>query len=730
MNKKTYYILILLSSLLVFFQNCGSYDSVNPNGGFDSEVPVDGEPQIKVQGSRVEYWANDFQISSWYKIDKDTFRVISPALGIDKNYVYCKDRALPFVDLATFEYMGHEEFYKDKNGFYKCINKYLPHSEVEMSSVAENVFRDLRTGQVYRNEFMVDYDWDSLRDLPGSYLYDKNYFYHGDIIITENKGEGYRIVDRLLVVGDRVFFGVHEMPESYDTNEPINGSRYTPHLSEVYYSNYFITGIRPSDVRGTAGGNFIFTEDKVFRNGSWIKDIDPSSFRQINSQYYRDADTLYLQSTKIDSVDLNGLKRAFPFHSVIMTNSRGRVFANRSPEVFMDQLEMLSEFYARHGDEIIAFPYFYVLANVDAQTFEIFEEASHYAKDKDSVFYRGNLIEGANPATFEVVTTQLARDQNNIYFERRLLTPIQEGVELEVLSSEFMRYGDKVFRYSVEIEGVDAATFEVRGYDYAVDSGKVYYRNREYEQTNPGASRLVGVRGALVLEDKVILEFREVALGDPEGFQILGKFESREALWRDSTKLYFDRHELAGADPENFEIIGIDTRQRNPIIQSNGRVFVGGAEIPTSDLSSVKYIGGGYIESDGQVYYNGQVLEGVSPLGFGPSSIRHLYTDGSSYYSGPTRYYDATGPILKHVGNLVQVGESFFIQRNRIEFSFTLDQYEPMDNVGIYDRIADHILYRGVDIEGVDASTFEVTGYSRGRDVNQCYNADRAQACN
>jgi hypothetical protein len=58
--------------------------------------------------------------------------------------------------------------------------------------------------------------------------------------------------------------------------------------------------------------------------------------------------------------------------------------------------------------------------DADPQTFRVLKN-SNYAKDKQKVFYKGIVIEGADATTFEALEEGYARDKNHGYYEK---TPV------------------------------------------------------------------------------------------------------------------------------------------------------------------------------------------------------------------------------------------------------------------------------------------------------------------
>lgn len=98
--------------------------------------------------------------------------------------------------------------------------------------------------------------------------------------------------------------------------------------------------------------------------------------------------------------------------------------------------------------------------------------ASGYAKDKSSVFFRGDVISGADGASFKVLEGGYAVDKASVYFEGR------------------------------KLGGFDAATFRVlpkqqpsHGFHLTMDKNGIHYRDEKVPGVDMGSVRLVGFGG-------------------------------------------------------------------------------------------------------------------------------------------------------------------------------------------------------------------------------------------
>jgi hypothetical protein len=223
----------------------------------------------------------------------------------------------------------------------------------------------------------------------------------------------------------------------------------------------------------------------------------------------------------------------------------------------------------------------------------IFEKDARYARDNRSVFFHGMAIEGADPATFAVLTGNMpfegdvsrniatgktlyfpepgiAADKNSVYWGRYAYKSIHPG-SIEVLSRTFFRYGNAVYaaRFREEEEKsmkgspavwrfdrVDAPSFRVLDTMYFRDKDRVYCGD-----------------GLYIVKD-----------ADVHGFVVLG-----EGYARDSTRVFFGGDIVADADPATFEALPLPDEIRTYATyrlafgRDRSRVYVHQSVIPGQD---------------------------------------------------------------------------------------------------------------------------------------------------
>lgn len=92
------------------------------------------------------------------------------------------------------------------------------------------------------------------------------------------------------------------------------------------------------------------------------------------------------------------------------------------------------------------------IEGADPDTFSVISQS--YAKDNNSVYYDGRRVEGADPSSIQLVTS---------------------GINASKYESGYLISGGKVFCYGQVIEGADAASFSYLLGSYAMDKEYLYY---------------------------------------------------------------------------------------------------------------------------------------------------------------------------------------------------------------------------------------------------------------
>lgn len=141
------------------------------------------------------------------------------------------------------------------------------------------------------------------------------------------------------------------------------------------------------------------------------------------------------------------------------------------------------------------------------------------------------LAHDVDAPSFAALSEEYAKDKNTVYY-----TWISPG-----------RF------WVVEIPGADPATFEVMDFNLAKDAHRVWRADVPIRSAD--AATAIVVHPGWVWKDKnsVYYQFTPLVDADPESFRHLD-----QAFYRDANHVYWSTDRLAGADPNTFRTFGND----------------------------------------------------------------------------------------------------------------------------------------------------------------------------
>ena len=149
-----------------------------------------------------------------------------------------------------------------------------------------------------------------------------------------------------------------------------------------------------------------------------ILHADPATFKRLTENYARDATQVFYGRTGLEGVDINTFKR---LRDAWSRDSDDFYFGNKRLDVCdIDTFEPLSMWQALDSQ------CYYIesdrLGAVDRPSLQILWGA--YASDRSHVYWLEHVVDGADPATFEVKEDRiqtLARDANQCFSGPRVV---------------------------------------------------------------------------------------------------------------------------------------------------------------------------------------------------------------------------------------------------------------------------------------------------------------------
>lgn len=134
------------------------------------------------------------------------------------------------------------------------------------------------------------------------------------------------------------------------------------------------------------------------------------------------------------------------------------------------------------------------MPTADRVTFKVL--AGQFARDIDQIFQMGKKIEGADVASFSVISGQYgyAQDKNHIYGPHGIITEADVDT-FKMLTKNYSMDAGHVFFDGKNIPEANAGSFEViESGLYAVDDKSVFYAGKILKNTSPEGFTVKGPR--------------------------------------------------------------------------------------------------------------------------------------------------------------------------------------------------------------------------------------------
>jgi hypothetical protein len=176
-----------------------------------------------------------------------------------------------------------------------------------------------------------------------------------------------------------------------------------------------------------------------------------------------------------------------------------------------------------------------------------------YAKDKQSVYWRGNKVDGVDPKTFEILDSGYVRDALNVYRSGTLIC--DDAAHFEMVSGNFIKNSHTVYQLYPATTPVsdDPANFrEIAaqdGYSFCADLRQVYVNGNAIPGADPATFRIL--RGGYTRDAGQSYYFDKPM---PEGTKINSLEMLEGAYAKDAARVYHLGHVVEGADPATFVV--------------------------------------------------------------------------------------------------------------------------------------------------------------------------------
>ena len=207
---------------------------------------------------------------------------------------------------------------------------------------------------------------------------------------------------------------------------------------------------------------------------------------------------------------------------------------------------------------------FLVLANVGfGDVIRISRD--YYSIDKGKVYYGNEILEGANPKTAELIGFYLLKDDKNVYYMGEKIKDVKIK-NFEKLGQNYWKNDNKIYYLNKKIENADIMSFKVLNEDYAKDKNHVYSGS------------------------KAIYSLLSEKIKDPETFEFLPNGINDVWLYgKDKYNVYYIENKMLNCFDSSYFIY----------------------EVKRINKDKVEVLNNWFIKDDKNIYFEGEILEGV-----------------------------------------------------------------------------------------------------------------------
>lgn len=397
-----------------------------------------------------------------------------------------------------------------------------------------------------------------------------------------------------------------------------------------------------------------------------------------------------------------------------------------------------------------------ILENADPATFVIEIPTVPYAKDRNNVYWNGEMLPDANAATFRrIMNTDYGTDGKGVYFGSEklfgadlesfnVLKPdlaadkhfiYSKASVLDSLRANFSYYanfvisGDNVFENYTDL---NAETLEIikskkhramdryEGYVERMEVAAHEYFNIYFDDINHrnrynlryAHMETLKILGNYHAKDSflVLFIFDIISRADPKTFEVLSGF-----IGKDKRAVYSGQNEIFYADPNSFEMIS----QRYG--KDGTDVFFDDSRLPDADLKTFTPINEHYGKDRNRAFFKFTPIAGSDPCSFSTSEYLYPYSmdKHAVYYKAETiENADPASFVLLYNGY------------SKDKYSvFLYTSIIPEADPGTFKRVVgtdystdrEHVFFNGKKLENSDGMSFRVLDDDYCLDKNNVY---------
>lgn len=612
--------------------------------------------------------------------DKNTFQIVNGNYGVDRENVYYDGEKLDSVGIEGLKIFDDNYLKDNKNVYeiYTTDDEKIKIRAIKNLNIDVASFEDIFKEAFYKDKNSVYYvdmteDKQELKKLegadadtfePGIFSKDKNSVFIDKQRLEGVSPKGFEILDNDLnfikdyknvFYLDRAEDGITFIPRVQNT-EGVDVATLES-VGKSFFKDYFKD---KNNVYIVASERPIST-DSINTKLNFYKLIgaNPKTFELIDN-FGRDDKNVYFLDKKLKGIDAKTFEE-ISFSIVkdknglhILLNSDDFGIKTRNLKISgldLKTFKKLENGYYKDKNNV----YYdldnnlYTIKNADLATFEVlnspYSSSVYFAKDKNNVYYQNKKINGIVADGFEQIQSNFIKDKNGIYkFEENenekslKITLINAKIDFENLKELDWKYfgDDKNIYYFDEdsfkkVDKADINSFERIDFTaFFKDKNNVYYEGEKIEGIDMNSIEVIN---GMCIKDKnsVFYEGKKLRNISPDNFNIFDGGISYDKILVDKNGAYKllenenQKDKIIPLDSKNIDLKTLERidspmdssnyfKDKNGVYFLNGEKFVkiNGADIDTFEVT----MRGKYGKDRNNVYFEGKKMEGENPKKF------------------------------------------------------------------------------------------------------------------
>ncbi|MBW1295041.1 DKNYY domain-containing protein [Aquimarina litoralis] len=333
------------------------------------------------------------------------------------------------------------------------------------------------------------------------------------------------------------------------------------------------------------------------------------------------------------------------------------------------------------------------IKNVDYETFEVL--ANNLGKDKNHVYFNEKVLEGAQPKTFEIISTEKTETKYQYHY--------------------YFKDTTTVYYFRNPIKGANPATFQYLWGDFSKDTAAIFYQENRLSTLNDTVYSIKNdIKGNYVrVNDSIYYKDLLVQTIDAKNFEVI-----TENFATDKKAIYFQNHILKDIDPESFTVLNSDYQKDKNHLYYKTQI------ISDSDPDSYQFISTLFSRDKNNLYYIGKKVMNPDFKKYSINKIRDI----ESSYHYRTLSYDEDHIIFVRKKELIELSkihsiykEEIYALNNRIKKADykSFKVYENSED--LYAKDHKQVYYLSSIIHNADISSFEIINSQFSKDKNHVY---------